>query len=215
MDPEGAARSGRRACAACRSWPASAATSSACRPTKSASSTNSRPRARATSSTASSRAIWPRRCSASTASSAISRRPTRRARPTSCSTICSARRPACRAPGAMRSAAWARSPRRWREACREAGVDIVLNTPVERNHRREGPRGGRGRGRQERGARRPSSPGSIPSCCSTGWCPRARSSRQVEQHFDHWGCESATFRMNVALDKLPELHRRCRRRATI
>jgi len=33
--------------------------------------------------------------------------------------------------------------------------------------------------------------------------PEGAVSRDVEQHFAHWGCESATFRMNVALDKLP------------
>jgi phytoene dehydrogenase-like protein len=33
--------------------------------------------------------------------------------------------------------------------------------------------------------------------------PKGAVSRQVEDHFTHWGCESATFRMNVALDKLP------------
>jgi phytoene dehydrogenase-like protein len=33
--------------------------------------------------------------------------------------------------------------------------------------------------------------------------PKGAVSHQVEQHFTHWGCESATFRMNVALDKLP------------
>jgi phytoene dehydrogenase-like protein len=33
--------------------------------------------------------------------------------------------------------------------------------------------------------------------------PKGAVSRPVEEHFAHWGCESATFRMNVALDKLP------------
>ena len=71
------------------------------------------------------------------------------------------------------------------------------------------------RSSSRRAARRASSPaarawrapivvaGVNPSCCSTGWCPRARSADQVEEHFAHWGCESATFRMNVALVKLP------------
>ncbi len=54
-----------------------------------------------------------------------------RARPTSCSTICSARRPACPAPGAMRSAAWARSPRRWRAPAARPGSTSCSNTPVE------------------------------------------------------------------------------------
>ena len=113
---------------ACSAWAASSPGSA---PTKSAPSTNMPPRARATSSTAISRATSPRPCSGSTASSAISLRPTRRARPTSCSTICSARRRAFPAPGAMRSAGWGRSPRRWPAPRREAGVDILLNTPVE------------------------------------------------------------------------------------
>ena len=49
-----------------------------------------------------------------------------------------------------------------------------------------------------------SSPGSIPSCCSTGWFRRARSSPTVERRMTNWKCESATFRMNVALSELPK-----------
>ena len=56
---------------------------------------------------------WSRPCSASTPSSAIMPAPMRRAAPMSCSTTSSARRRGWRAPGATRSAAWARSPRRW------------------------------------------------------------------------------------------------------
>ena len=37
----------------------------------------------------------------------------------------------CRAPGAMRSAAWARSPRRWRRPRARKGVEIVLDLPVD------------------------------------------------------------------------------------
>ncbi len=47
--------------------------------------------------------------------------------------------------------------------------------PGQRDHRRKGPRGGPGFGRQELARSDRSSPASIPSCCSTGWCPRARS----------------------------------------
>ena len=160
--------------------------------------------ARPTSSTAISRATSPRPCSGSTAWSAISPRRTRRARPTSCSTICSARRPAFPAPGAMRSAAWARSPRRWRAACREAGVDIVLDTPVEEVIVDEGPRGRAWSPAARRGARKASSPASIRSCCSTGWCRKARSTPMSPARMHGWKCESATFRMNVALSELPK-----------
>ena len=205
MDAEGAARSRRAASArSAQAAAASAATWPACRPPKSASSTISRRRARATSSTAISRAISPRRCSGSTASSAISPRPTRRARPTSCSTICSARRRAFRAPGAMRSAAWARSPRRWPRRAARPGVDIVLNTPVEEIIVDKGRAAGVVAGGKAWRARTRRRRASIPSCCSTGWSRRARSTPTVEQRMHHWNCESATFRMNVALSELPK-----------
>ena len=95
-------------------------------------------------------------------------------------------------------------------ACREAGVDILLSTPVEeviveRNGKRRS-RGGRRCGRQSlaRGKcrRRRQSEG----CCSTGWSRAARSIADVESRMRGWKCESATFRMNVALSELPKFH---------
>ena len=89
-------------------------------------------------------------------------------------------------------------------ACREAGVDIILNTPVEEMIVDERPRGGRRRRRQGVAGDRASSPASIPSCCSTGWCRTARSTPTSPARMHGWKCESATFRMNVALSELPK-----------
>ena len=99
----------------------------------------------------------------------------RPAPPTCCSTICSARPPGVpgawgHAIGGMGSITQAMA-----RACREAGVDIVLNTPVEEVIVANGRAGGvvaggkawRGEDRRRRGQSR--------SCCSTGWCRRARS----------------------------------------
>ena len=59
--------------------------------------------------------------------------------PTCCSTICSARRRACRAPGATRSAAWARSPRRWRGPRARRGRHPAQHAG-RGDHRRQGQR---------------------------------------------------------------------------
>ncbi len=89
-------------------------------------------------------------------------------------------------------------------ACREAGVDIVLNTPVEEVIVDRRPRRRASSPAARRGARKASSPASIRSCCSTGWCRAARSTRDVASRMHGWKCESATFRMNVALSELPK-----------
>ena len=93
----------------------------ACRSPRRGSSTISRCAARPKFSRGISRVISPRRCSASTGSSAISRRRSRRARPMSCFTISSVKLRACPVRGVMRSAAWARSPRRWRAPAAKRG----------------------------------------------------------------------------------------------
>ena len=55
---------------------------------------------------------------------------TRRAAPTCCCTTCSARSTARAACGAMRSAAWARSPRRSRKECAARGVVVETDADV-------------------------------------------------------------------------------------
>ena len=89
-------------------------------------------------------------------------------------------------------------------ACREAGVDIVLR------------HAGRGSDRRRAAARLASSPAArlageergcrrqSRSCCSTGWCRAARSTPMSPRRMHGWKCESATFRMNVALSELPK-----------
>ena len=89
-------------------------------------------------------------------------------------------------------------------ACREAGVDILLNHPVEEvivdGKRATGVvAGGKAWTREMRGCWRESR-----NCCSIGWCPTARSSDDVADRMHAWKCESATFRMNVALAELPK-----------
>ena len=89
------------------------------------------------------------------------------------------------------------------KACREAGVDIVLNAPVSEIIVEKGRGAGRGRGRQELASadhrcRRQSQAAVRPAGAQGRGQPPGR------RAFRHWGCESATFRMNVALDKLPK-----------
>ena len=102
----------------------------------------------------------------------------------------------------MPSAAWARSPRRWPSACREAGVDIVLNSPVSEIIVEKGRAAGLVSGGKS--WRAPTIVAGVnPKLLFDRLVPKGAVSRPVEEHFAHWGCESATFRMNVALDKLP------------
>jgi phytoene dehydrogenase-like protein len=88
------------------------------------------------------------------------------------------------------------------KACHEAGVDIVLNAPVSEIIVEKGKAAGAAAGGKTWRAQ------TVVSCVNPKLLfdrlvPKGAVSRQVEQHFNHWGCESATFRMNVALDKLP------------
>ena len=87
-------------------------------------------------------------------------------------------------------------------ACREAGVDIVLNTPVSEviveKGRAVGVVGGGEAWRAGQIAANVN-----PKLLFDKLVPESAVDRDVKQHFAHWGCESATFRMNVALDKLP------------
>ncbi|WP_324807383.1 NAD(P)/FAD-dependent oxidoreductase [Sphingomonas sp. LY29] len=87
-------------------------------------------------------------------------------------------------------------------ACREAGVDIVLNAPVGEVIVDKGRAAGVVvQGKAWRA-------GTVvanvnPKLLFDRLVPKGAAARPVEEHFAHWGCESATFRMNVALDKLP------------
>ena len=54
-------------------------------------------------------------------------------------------------------------------ACREAGVDILLNTPVGRDHRQSTAARRAWLRAAKLGRHQLLFPGSIPSCCSTAW----------------------------------------------
>lgn len=87
-------------------------------------------------------------------------------------------------------------------ACREAGVDIVLNSPVSEIIVEKGRAAGLVSGGKS--WRAPTIVAGVnPKLLFDRLVPKGAVSRPVEEHFHHWGCESATFRMNVALDKLP------------
>ncbi|HEX8938380.1 MAG TPA: NAD(P)/FAD-dependent oxidoreductase, partial [Sphingomicrobium sp.] len=88
-------------------------------------------------------------------------------------------------------------------ACREAGVDIVLNTPVEevivKAHRANGVVAG--------GKAWPASAivaGVNPKLLFDSLVPRGAVDADVGSRMHRWKCESATFRMNVALSELPK-----------
>jgi len=88
------------------------------------------------------------------------------------------------------------------KACHEAGVDIVLNAPVSEILVEKGRAAGLASGGKT--WRAPTIVAGVnPMLLFDRLVPKGTVSRQVEEHFAHWGCESATFRMNVALDKLP------------
>jgi phytoene dehydrogenase-like protein len=88
------------------------------------------------------------------------------------------------------------------KACREAGVDIVVNSPVSEVIVEKGRAVGVAAGGKT--WRAPVIVANVnPKLLFDRLIPDGAVPRDVEQHFHHWGCESATFRMNVALDKLP------------
>ena len=88
-------------------------------------------------------------------------------------------------------------------ACREAGVDILLNTPVEEVILAERSSGRCGCRRQslprENCCRRRQSEAAVRQAHPAGGGRRRRGRRM-----HGWKCESATFRMNVALSELPK-----------
>ena len=87
-------------------------------------------------------------------------------------------------------------------ACREAGVDIVLGAPVSEVIVEKGRATGVVAGGKS--WRAPTVVAGVnPKLLFDKLVPKGAVPHPVEEHFAHWGCESATFRMNVALDKLP------------
>ncbi|WP_260484403.1 phytoene desaturase family protein [Sphingomicrobium flavum] len=87
-------------------------------------------------------------------------------------------------------------------ACREAGVDIILGMPVSEIIIADDAAGGVVAGGKAWRANKVVA-GINPKLLFDKLVPDGAVERRVERHFDNWGCESATFRMNVALDRLP------------
>ena len=87
-------------------------------------------------------------------------------------------------------------------ACREAGVDILLNTPVEEVIVDKGRAAGVVAGGKGWRARTVVA-GVNPKLLFDRLVPAGAVSAEVESRMSGWKCESATFRMNVALSELP------------
>ena len=88
-------------------------------------------------------------------------------------------------------------------ACRDKGVDIILGAPVEEVIIDRGRAAGVvASGKVWRAANVVA--GVNPRLLFERLVPKGAVSEQVERHMRHWACESATFRMNVALSELPK-----------
>jgi len=88
------------------------------------------------------------------------------------------------------------------KAAREAGVDIVLNSPVDEVIVEKGRAAGVISG--GKAWRSDTVIANVnPRLLFEKLVPSGAVSGQAEGHFKRWACESATFRMNVALDRLP------------
>jgi phytoene dehydrogenase-like protein len=87
-------------------------------------------------------------------------------------------------------------------ACREAGVDIILNTPVEEIIVNQGRAAGVVAGGKAWQAATVVS-GVNPKLLFDRLVPQGAVDRDVATRMHSWKCESATFRMNVALADLP------------
>lgn len=87
-------------------------------------------------------------------------------------------------------------------AARDAGVDILVNSPVDEVIVEKGRAAGViSGGKAFRAATVVA--GVNPKLLFDRLIPAGAVSPQVEGHMARWSCESATFRMNVALDRLP------------
>ncbi len=87
-------------------------------------------------------------------------------------------------------------------AAREAGVDIVLDTPVEEVIVERGRAVGAVAGGKAWRAKTVVA-GCNPRLLFDRLVPKGAMPEAVERHMAGWSCESATFRMNVALTELP------------
>ncbi|RST30865.1 NAD(P)/FAD-dependent oxidoreductase [Sphingomonas ginkgonis] len=88
-------------------------------------------------------------------------------------------------------------------AAREAGVDIVLGTPVEEVVVERGRAAGVVAG--GKAWRAPTVIANVnPRLLFERLMPAGAVAAPVETHMKEWACESATFRMNVALSELPK-----------
>lgn len=88
-------------------------------------------------------------------------------------------------------------------ACREAGVDILLNTPVEEVIVERGRAAGVVAG--GKAWRSDTIVANVnPRLLFDRLIPEGAVENDVSQRMHNWACESATFRMNVALSELPK-----------
>ena len=88
------------------------------------------------------------------------------------------------------------------KAAREAGVDILVNAPVDEVIVEKGRAAGViANGKAWRA--QTVIAGVNPKLLFDRLIPPGAVPAQVEGHMNRWSCESATFRMNVALDRLP------------
>jgi len=88
------------------------------------------------------------------------------------------------------------------KAAREAGVDILLNTPAEEIIVERGQAVGVVAGGKAWRAKTVVA-GVNPRLLFDKLVPEGAVPQVVERHMANWSCESATFRMNVALSELP------------
>ena len=102
----------------------------------------------------------------------------------------------------MRSAAWARSPRRWPRRRARQGVEIVLDTPVDEIIVEQGRAAGAVAGGKAYRAKAVVA-GVHPKLLFTRLLPEGAVEAEPARRMAHWASESATFRMNVALSELP------------
>jgi len=88
-------------------------------------------------------------------------------------------------------------------AAREAGADILLNTPVDHLIVEKGRAAGVVAGGRAWRAKQVVA-GVNPKLLFDKMVPRGAVEPEVERRMTNWKCESATFRMNVALSELPK-----------
>ena len=124
--------------------------------------------------------------------------------PTCCCITASARSTASRASGAMRSAAWERSRRRWRPRPSARGVEITVDAPVARVSSSGVRRSASNSPVGEVFAHAPSRQRQPQAALRA----HARIRRELPTEFNEaigrYKCGSGSFRLNVALSALPD-----------